>query len=130
MGNKPKTTKKLAKTTDTRHLRNGHPKKFQFVEMYRSSRGFIARICSALGMSRQTFYNWMKSDESFAKAIKEADDEINDQMKRKLISQAEDENNTTALIFYLKSKHPEFKPQRPDVQVNVQNNVDLNSYLK
>jgi transposase-like protein len=98
------------------------PKKKRFVELYRETRGFISDIARAVGITRQRYYQWLDEDKNFALAVMDAEAEINDEMKQELIRQAQADNNTTALIFWLKNKHPEFKPQREtNVQVNIAN---------
>lgn len=105
----------------TKSLQIQHPKKVEFIELYRETRGFISDICRALMIDRSTYYKWLEKDEQFALAVAEAEAEVNDEMKQLLIHQAQSDNNTTALIFWLKNKHPEFN-NRDKGQTNVQIN--------
>ena len=80
----------------------------------------ISDSARAVGISRTTFYEWLKKDNKFAQAIIEVDEELNDEMKSALIHKAQD-GDTTALIFWLRRKHPEFKD--PHLQLNQQFNI-------
>lgn len=52
----------------------------------------------------------MRDDPDFAKGIVDAEYELNDDVREALIHQIAD-GNMTAIIFYLKNRHPDFKPQ-------------------
>lgn len=98
-------------------------KKPQAVELWRETHGHISKICSALGISRTTFYNWMNDDPEFATALVDAEAELSDDIREVLISKAA-EGDMTAVIFYLKNRHPDFKQQDKAPQVAVQvNNI-------
>lgn len=105
-------------------------KKDKFVAFYRESRGHISNCARAVGIDRGTYYNWLEKDDDFARDIAEAEAELNDDMKELLIQNAAD-NNMTAIIFYLKNRHPEFKQSNnTNVQVNIANIVkdDMKEY--
>lgn len=85
-------------------------KKPQAIELWRETHGHISKICSTLGISRTTFYNWMNDDKEFATALVDAEAELSDDIRDVLISKAA-EGDMTAVIFYLKNRHPDFKPQ-------------------
>lgn len=106
-----------------------HPKKLEFIELYRQTKGFISDITRAIGVSRQTYYDWLDNDKEFAMAVADAEAEINDEMKQLLIHKAQGDNDTTALIFWLKNKHPEFR-QNNQTNVAVQINFDAKKYIK
>lgn len=101
-----KKQKKLLK-----HLKEGH--------------GIISYACLKAGVSRQTFYNWKKEDEEFAKAVEDIDEEIIDVVESKLLSQIND-NNLTAIIFYLKTKgRKRGYVELTDVNANLNGSVNL-----
>lgn len=108
--------------TEDTTLQIQHPKKKQFLELYRETKGFISDITRALEIDRSTYYKWLENDEEFAVAVAECEAEINDEMKQLLIHKAQGDGDTTALIFWLKNKHPEFKPGQMNVQTNIQVN--------
>lgn len=99
-------------------------KKKNFVETYKATKGHISDSCRAVGISRQTYYTWLDKNDEFAKQIMEAEMELNDDIRDVLISKAGD-GDMTAVIFYLKKRHPDFKeqPQQNNIQVNVLNNL-------
>jgi len=84
------------------------PKKLQAVELWRETRGHISDLCSAVGISRQTYYDWMAEDPQFNLAIQNAEAELNDDMRKALIDKAA-EGSSSDIQFWLKKKHPEFK---------------------
>ena len=96
---------------DIQSLQTEHPKKGRFLEYYGITRGNISKSASAAEVSRTTYYTWLKEDDQF-KAIKETlDQELNDEMREALINLA-GEGNLGAIIFYLKSRHPDFKQNK------------------
>lgn len=84
--------------------------KKRFVDLYTRLNGHITNTCAAIPMSRQTYYTWLDSDENFAKAMAEAEWQLNDEIRDVLINKAAS-GDMTGVIFYLKSRHPDFKPQ-------------------
>ena len=94
--------------------------KAQAVEFWRETRGHISNLCRAAGIARDTYYRWLSEDPVFAQAIADAEAELNDDMREVLIHKAGDAD-LGAVTFYLKNRHPEFKPA-PAVQVNTQVN--------
>lgn len=65
--------------------------------------GIVTQSCSAVGISRQTHYNWLKDDKDYKKAVDELENVALDYAEGKLHSQITKEN-PTAIIFYLKTK--------------------------
>lgn len=92
-------------------------KRASAVELWRETRGHISSICRAIGISRTTFYEWLKEPE-FQKAILEAEGELNDDVRDALIQKVAD-GDMTAIIFYLRRRHPEFMDRSQTlIQVN------------
>lgn len=85
-----------------------NPKKLLFIKTYRELHGHISDSCRAVGIVRQTYYNWIEKDTNFAICIANEDSELNDEMRQAIIHKAQD-GDTTALIFWLKYRHPDFK---------------------
>ncbi len=44
-------------------------KKDEFLKEYVKLRYNISKVCKALNIGRQTYYNWIKSDDSFAEKV-------------------------------------------------------------
>lgn len=94
-------------------------KKEKFLEAYKSTNGNITDSATIAGINRGTYYNWLNDDESFAMQILDSEANLNDEIRQVLISKAA-EGDMTAVIFYLKNRHPDFKPQ-PSTMVQVNN---------
>lgn len=94
-------------------------KKERAVELWRETKGHISDICRSIGISRTTFYEWMKDGE-FAQALIDAESELNDDVRNALIQKIAD-GDMTAIIYYLKNRHPDFKQkEQPNL---TQNNI-------
>ena|SRR5690348_5671239 len=95
-------------------------KKDKFIEAYKSTNGNITDSAAIAEIDRGTYYNWLEKDNNFALQIMDSEANLNDEIRQVLIQKAA-EGDMTAVIFYLKNRHPDFK-QAPQalVQVNVQ----------
>jgi transposase-like protein len=80
-------------------------KKEAALQAYCAAFGNVTDTCQAIGISRQTFYEWLRTDEEFKGAIDSAepDEVFVDFAENALISRIK-EKDTTAIIFALKSK--------------------------
>lgn len=99
-------------------------KKEKFINAYKQTNGNITDSASIAGVSRRTYYEWLEKDEKFALNILDSEADLNDEIRQVLISKAAD-GDMTAVIFYLKNRHPDFKPQpqQNNIQVNILNNL-------
>jgi hypothetical protein len=98
-------------------------KKKLFVDFYTRLNGNISDSCAAVPINRQTYYNWLDADKNFAMAVAEAELSLNDEIRQILIDKA-GSGDMTAVIFYLKNRHPDFK-QQPTTLVQVNNYKDV-----
>lgn len=85
-------------------------KKEKFIEAYQKTNGNITDSATIAEIDRGTYYNWLKDDSDFALQILDSEANLNDEIRQVLISKAA-EGDMTAVIFYLKNRHPDFKPQ-------------------
>lgn len=93
-------------------------KKAKLVELWRETRGHISKMCSAVGVTRKTFYVWLKEDEEFNQAIQDAESELNDDVRDALVQKIAD-GSSSDIQFYLNRRHPDFKQNNvTNVQVN------------
>ena len=90
-------------------------KKARFVELYKQLNGHITDAAAGTGIERKTYYNWLDSDKEFTQAIMETEMELNDEIRDILINKAAS-GDMTAVIFYLKNRHPDFKQQPTIIQ--------------
>lgn len=98
----------MDKTIEPTKLTNLTPiKKEDYLLAYKQAFGNITHACKGCGISRQTYYAWFKEDEKFSAAIKDLEEELNDEMKAELFKLAKS-GNIAAIIFWLRRKHPEF----------------------
>lgn len=78
-------------------------KKQKFLEALMQGYGIIAVACEAVGISRSTYYRWYNSDPGFKEEVDEIAETQTDFVESKLM-QLINANDTTAIIFYLKTK--------------------------
>ena len=80
-----------------------HLKKEAMLKALESTLGVVTTACKKTDTPRSTFYKWLKEDEVFAKEVKDIENVSLDFAESKLFEQMAD-NNTSATIFYLKTK--------------------------
>jgi hypothetical protein len=102
-------------------------KKALVVQYFRELRGNITESCAGAEISRTTFYEWLREDQAFASGIDDVRAELNDEMEQALIERARVDRSDTAIIFYLKYRHPDYK-QLP--QTLIQNNTIITDKRK
>lgn len=90
-------------------------KKEKFIDAYKKTNGNITDSSSIAGINRGTYYLWLDKDKDFAMKILDSEANLNDEIRQVLIAKAAD-GDMTAVIFYLKNRHPDFKPQ-PNVLI-------------
>lgn len=74
-----------------------------FLNALAESRGIISTACKRVGISRQTYYNWLADDEAFRDACNEIAEEQIDQVESRLLDLIE-EGDVSSTLFYLKTK--------------------------
>lgn len=67
------------------------------------SKGIVSYACEAVKITRKTFYEWVKEDAEFAEKVEEITESTLDKVEGKLL-EAINDDNLTAIIFYLKTK--------------------------
>lgn len=77
--------------------------KKRLLESLEKNLGVVTRACKDVGISRRTFYTWRATDPEFAAAVEELQEVCLDFAEAQLLKQIK-EQNTTATIFYLKTK--------------------------
>jgi hypothetical protein len=78
-------------------------RKERFLEAYEKSLGNVTMACKASDVGRTTFYKWLKTDNAFKEEVDSLDERTIDFAESELLKQIK-EGNTTATIFYLKTK--------------------------
>ncbi len=88
--------------------------KTDFLEHFSKCCAIIKTACGKAGITRQTYYRWMKEDEDFAAKVKLIQDEQVDMVEARLLNNIQN-GDTTAAIFYLKCKGKERGYGNPEV---------------
>lgn len=88
-----------------------HRKKRLALEHYYRLNGNISALCQSLKIPRRTFYDWMNNDLKFRELIDIQKQITDDEIEQALLNKATKQNDLGAMIFYLKSRHPNYKPQ-------------------
>lgn len=78
-------------------------KKSQLIDELTKSLGIVSTACKKVGCCRQTFYDYYATDEDFKKQVDDIENITLDFVESKLLSLI-NENNPTAILFYLKTK--------------------------
>jgi ACT domain-containing protein len=73
------------------------------IEALTQTLGVATSACKIVGVDRTTFYKYIKDDPQFAEQVKDVQEVAIDFAESKLYEQIK-ESNTTATIFYLKTK--------------------------
>lgn len=73
------------------------------VSTYAKKAANVSATCTALGITRMTFYNWRKNREGLDEALSDVEESLLDFTESKLLEQIQ-EGNLTAIIFHLKTK--------------------------
>ena len=80
-----------------------HIKKESILKALEHSLGVVTVACRNAEIPRSTFYKWINEDEEFAKQVKDIENIALDFAESQLHTQIRG-NNTSATIFYLKTK--------------------------
>ena len=75
----------------------------KIVQIYEKKGCNITATCSALGISRKTFYEWRAKKKKLAEALEEKEESIIDYAESKLVEHIQNDD-IQALIFFLRTK--------------------------
>jgi len=84
--------------------------KERFLEAFEESIGIVTIACQKVGIHRSTYYDWLEKDPKFKKEVERIKTQQMGWVEDKLL-QAIKDGNITAINFYLRCKHPEYKPR-------------------
>ncbi|MBD5585832.1 MAG: hypothetical protein HDQ88_12180 [Clostridia bacterium] len=94
----------------------------KIIMAYEKKAGNLSATASALGVSRQTLYDWRKEFPELKSKMEDIEESLLDFTESKLLEAIQD-GNLTAIIFHLKTKGKE----RGYVE-RVENNVSVNPF--
>jgi len=77
--------------------------KAKFIESFFKLTGNISALCRLVGITRQTYYEWIKKDQEFQQAIENEHEGLVDFAESKMWNLINDKN-PTMLIFFLKTQ--------------------------
>ena len=75
----------------------------QVINAIKESQGYIAQAAGILGVSRSTFYNYLKKFSTAQETLEVVRESRHDHVESKLM-QLINKGNVTAIIFYLKTQ--------------------------
>ena len=75
----------------------------KIVQIYEKKGCNITATCSALGISRKTFYEWKEKKKKLAEGLEAAEESIIDFAESKLVEHINNDD-VQALIFFLRTK--------------------------
>lgn len=78
-------------------------KKTAFPAMLQRNKGMITKTCQEMEMTKSTYYYWREKDEDFAARCDDVLEFTLDTVELALLDKI-DKGDTTAMIFYLKTK--------------------------
>ncbi len=99
-GNTREDKKKKLPSTSPRSV---VPRKRALVEAMRKTMGNVSQACQMVGVSRKTYYQYLKEDKKFSEQVDEAREYTFDFVEAKIMQQIR-ENNVTMMIFFAKTK--------------------------
>lgn len=73
------------------------------IEALEKSLGIVSTACKITGITRTTFYYWVRTDPEFAENVKQVEELVLDFAESKLHKQI-NQDNVTATIFFLKTR--------------------------
>jgi len=97
-------------------------KESDVIKVYQKKGCNVSATCTALGISRQTFYCMKRKSQKLAEGLEEIDEGLIDYAESKLMEHISD-GDLTALIFFLKTKGK----KRGYVE-RMENEVSVNSF--
>ena len=82
-------------------------KKKEAAKLWVRYKGNVSKVCKKLGIQYTTFFKWLSKDKRFLNEIIASEGQLNDAIRDKLVELAL-KGNMTAIIFYLRKRHPDF----------------------
>lgn len=100
--NETTTTKKSRPAKRTQRVSTAR-RKAMMIGALRANLGIVTQACKTVGIDRKRHYIWMNNDPKYKEEVEGITEETVDFAESSLLKQIQ-EKNTTATIFYLKTK--------------------------
>lgn len=81
-------------------------KKELFLQTFGQKACNISETCEAIGISRETYYDWIKTDKAFAEAVKIENEKLIDMAETQLMINIR-QGKEASLFFYLVNRKPD-----------------------
>ena len=81
-------------------------KKETFLNCLKNKLCHISKACEAANIGRQTYYSWIEKDDKFKEQVEAAKEGLIDHVEHQLLQKI-DSGDTTAIIFFLKTRAKE-----------------------
>jgi hypothetical protein len=85
------------------NLTKSDTKKKAMIEALKKTLGVVTAACEKVGITRETHYEWLKTDEDYRNSVEDIANIALDFVESKLYGEIQT-GNTTAIIYYLKTK--------------------------
>lgn len=95
--------KSESNASNTSRTQRTQERKQAVIEALQKSLGIVTTACINAGVSRKQFYEWVKNDAEFAKAVDDIEDVTLDFVEGKLLKNIND-GDTQSIHYYLKCK--------------------------
>lgn len=102
-------------------------KKKLFLEAYEESKGMMTTSCMRVGLTKDTVIAWRKKDKKFDAAITAIQEKNKEWVEGKLMTLVEN-NNTAAIMFYLKCKGGYQEKQK--IELEQKGEIDIHAELE
>jgi len=79
-------------------------KKEELIQALEKNLGIVTNACNATRISRSAFYKWYNNDPEFKQRVDSINDIVIDFVETNFYRKIRDEQDTAAMIFFLKSK--------------------------
>lgn len=120
---KPKKKKKKESNESNTIKKRIVANQILWLESYRK-RWTVTAACLETGISRVTYYEWLKKYPQFKEKVAVDSNRQQDYVETKLVESIND-RNIAAIIFWLKHRHPEYRIDQFKFKGEVENRVIL-----
>ena len=93
---------------NTKNTQNTHKptKKELFLKCFQNKLCHISEACKSANIHRRTYYSWIEKDDNFKEQVEAAKEGLIDHVEHQLLQKI-DSGDTTAIIFFLKTRAKE-----------------------
>jgi len=100
-------------------------KKEKVLEALERSLGIITPACKEVGITRETFYRWLREDEEFKKKVDDINEITLDFTENQLLKKIK-EGSERSILFYMKYKgRKRGYTERIDIDANIKGEIDI-----